>query len=328
MKPTTFKIALIAAALNNKETSRERVDFAIEIWKITEKALAPKRFTFSDPHPLVDFLEKLMPNLSKHDDRLLFYRQFVIEMNLEHGYQEKSNFQEWPSLRMTRKMAEKQAEEEIGLQEDIGVTHAHQVACNFVTWKKSQISDVRRGKGKKGAAARNSPEYIKKREEKRAAEAGALARRVRYRVIPIVDFLSRTPSQTDLSWGPLDISGISTRDGWTINAIAESAVSIQLPEVIDLSDSTHLVLQLRRENGGDSDVLIKLVCTDGERLFKIKSNSIPLQMQEILIPLQKGKGQGSVSSVKEVWVLGDSKKRRQFAYTLKQIESEKIILMM
>jgi hypothetical protein len=74
MKPTTFKIALIAANLNEKGTSSERVDFAMELWKSAEKALQPKRFKFSNPHPLEDFLEKLMPDLAKHDDRLPLYR--------------------------------------------------------------------------------------------------------------------------------------------------------------------------------------------------------------------------------------------------------------
>lgn len=106
MNPTTFKIALIAANLNEKGTATERVDFAMELWKSAENALKPKGFKFSNPHPLEDFLEKLMPDLAKHDDRLPLYRQFVTEMNLEHGYQEKSNFEEGPSLRLTKKMAE------------------------------------------------------------------------------------------------------------------------------------------------------------------------------------------------------------------------------
>lgn len=326
MKPTPFKIALIAAALNDKGASHERVDFAMDLWKCAEKALAPKRFSFSEPHPLEDFLKKLMPKLAKHDDRLPLYRQFVTEMNREHGYQEKSNFEEGPSLRLTHKMAEKQAAEEIGLQRQMGVSHANQIAGNFIKWNKSRTKKEYKSKGKKGAAARNSPEKIKKREEKKAAEAAALASRVRSKVISVVDFVNGRPSHADLSWEPLDANGISTNDGWKMNAVANGTLGFQLPQAIDLSGTTHLVFHLRRENGGDSDVQIKLICADGERLFKIKSAAIPLEMQEVLLPLEKGKGEGSVTSVKEIRIQGDFKKGHQFAYTLKSLEAEKIIL--
>jgi hypothetical protein len=248
-------------------------------------------------------------------------------MNLEHGYQEKTNFEEGAPLRLTKKMAEKQAAQEIGMQREVGVTHADQIAGNFVEWNRSRIDKIRKNKGKKGAAAKNSPEKIKQREEKKVEEAAALAKRDRREVIPIVDFVRQKPSQVDLSWQPLDTSGVSTSDGWKMNAGSNGGLGVLLPQAIVLSGATHLAFQIRREDGGDSDVQIKLICSDGERRFKIKNTAISLDMQEILLSLEKGKGEGSISLVKEVRIQGDFKKGHQFAYTLKSLEAENIKLM-
>jgi hypothetical protein len=45
--PANDLIALLAAALNSKGTSSERVDLAMDLWQSAEKALKPAGFKFS-----------------------------------------------------------------------------------------------------------------------------------------------------------------------------------------------------------------------------------------------------------------------------------------
>lgn len=160
--------------------------------------------------------------------------------------------------------------------------------------------------------------------KKNKAEATAMSTRVREGVISIVDFLKQKPSYGYLSWEAPGMSGAATADGWKVDAAPDGGFGIFFPGTVDASAATHLVVTLRQEAGGSSDVFIKLICSDGERLFKIPAGSVSAEMKEVLLPVAQAEGKGNLMYVKQVQIQGNFNKSQKFAYTIKSIEAEKI----
>lgn len=161
-------------------------------------------------------------------------------------------------------------------------------------------------------------------KQKQQAQDAAMSKRVRQGVVPIADFVKQKPSYAYLSWEPLENSGAATADGWKVNAVPDGGFGVYFPETVDLSGATHLVVTLRRDEGGNSDVFIKLLCSDGERLFKIAGGLVSSDMKEVVLPIGQSEGKGGLALVKQVQIQGNFNKSQKFAYTIKSIEAEKI----
>jgi len=66
--------------------------------------------TFSSGPTLVDFLEKIMPKIKTHADRMKLYRKFLYEQHLEHDYNNNDvDFFNGPAIKLTPEEAEKKA---------------------------------------------------------------------------------------------------------------------------------------------------------------------------------------------------------------------------
>ncbi len=174
------------------------------------------------------------------------------------------------------------------------------------------------------ATRAKAEQQLAEQQQQQIAEAAALSKGFRGAVTSIADFVKQKPSYAYLSWEPLAGSGASSADGWTIRALPDGGMGVVFPQSIDLSTATHLLVLIRGEEGGNSDVYIKLMCADGERMFKIEAASISREMKELLLPIAKSEGKGNLALVKQVQVQGNFNKSQKFAYTLKRLEAATI----
>jgi hypothetical protein len=174
------------------------------------------------------------------------------------------------------------------------------------------------------AAARTEAEKAETEKQLRA-EATALARRQRGQVIPLWDFTRQKPTYGFVGWQALDQSGTKTPDGWKINASPDGGLGLVLPSPLDLSGATHLVLHLSKDEGGTSDIYLKLICAEGgDRQYSIKSVEVATDPAEIVLPLEKGQGGGNIRVVTQIQIQGNFNKSQKFAYTLRSVEAETI----
>ncbi len=136
------------------------------------------------------------------------------------------------------------------------------------------------------------------------------------------DFTTKKPSYGYVSWARLDESGTQSSEGWQMNAPANGGFGLNLNSPIDLSAFSHLVLRMRKDAANGCDIHIKLIGATGDRLYTIKKDDLPLDLDNVLVPLGSGfSGNGDISAVKQIQVQGNFNASQKFAYTLEKLEA-------
>ncbi|PTX99499.1 hypothetical protein DB346_16820 [Verrucomicrobia bacterium LW23] len=186
----------------------------------------------------------------------------------------------------------------------------------------AQVAAAAKARADAEAAA---AEAARKKQERAAESKTNPSHRERGTITPIWDFARQKPTYAYVSWNPLDKSGSTTPDGWKMDALPDGGIGMVLQDPMDMSSFKQLNLHVRKEEGGSSDIFVKLLCEKGERTFNVLCADVGAgpDFTEIALDLQNpNSGKGDLSVVKQIQIQGNFNKTQKFAYTLRSLEGE------